>query len=74
MRTRDLIRQLNKAKKDLAKFNKEIPNKDLYVTVHVICTDTIEELTRAIKDIKYFLKDARKEEKKEKKNGGVSST
>lgn len=74
MRTRDLIRQLNKSKKLLVEFNKSLPAKDLYVTVHVICTDTIDELNRTIKDIKYFLKDARKEEKKEKKNGGISST
>lgn len=64
MRTRDLIRQLNKTKKDLAKFSKETPSKELYITVHCICNDTIEELTQTIKDIKYFLKDARKEDKK----------
>ena len=64
MRTRDLIRQLNKTKKDLAKFSKETPDKDLFITVHCICNDTIEKLNTVIKDIKYFLKDARKEEKK----------
>lgn len=64
MRTRELIRQLNRAKKDLAKFKKELPPKELYITVHCICTDTIDELTQTIKDIKFFLKDARKEDKK----------
>jgi hypothetical protein len=64
MRTRDLIRQLNRTKKDLDRFKKEIPDKEIYITVHCICLDTIKELNQTIKDIKYFLKDARKEDKK----------
>lgn len=64
MKTRDLIRSLNRAKKDLAKFKAGIPNKDTFITVHCICIDTIKEIQEATKDIQWHLKDARKEDKK----------
>lgn len=64
MRTRDLLRSLNRAKKDLAKFKKDLPEKDIFITVHCICIDTIKELKQTTKDIQTFLKEARKEDKK----------
>lgn len=67
MRTKTLITSLNKAKKDLELFRKELPNDDLYITVNCICLDTIKELKAVVKEIPPALADARKESKKEKK-------
>lgn len=66
MRTKALITSLNKAKKDLELFRKELPSDDLYITVHCICLDTIKELQEVAKEIPQTLADARKEAKKEK--------
>lgn len=66
MRTRDLVRQLNKTKTFLKKFKEGLPNDDLYVTVHCVAGDTVKEIEDAIKNIPSFLKEARKEDKRKK--------
>ncbi len=66
MRTRDLMRSLNKAKKDLTLFNKELPHNDTYVTVSCVSLDMVKALSLVSKEIKTFLKMAREDSRKKK--------
>jgi len=67
MRTKDLIKSINKLKRDLKTFSKETSKDDWFITVHCICLDTIKELNTVTKELPRALAEARKEYRKKKK-------
>ncbi len=60
------MRSLNKAKKDLKLFNKELPHNDTYVTVSCVSLDMVKSITLVSKEIKAYLKMAREDSRKKK--------